>query len=392
MTDPLYYLADDLAYIEDVLYSSASYCFSEDLQERMDSLGLSAAALARRCLVSHTIVDRWRTGKARPNGKERFKELGMALGMDTEALNEFLLKNGYPGLYLKNPLDSAARLLLLQSSGVEDIVDLYRGLVKRLKLERLSTLNDETPFETAVMSRELQMAAENGKVSTWFEKFRRQFAGGGKTEKPDFRLARFLLLYLGDSNVHELVITGELPTALKNLLYPVLAGKTVTVRGLRDKLIAFGLYADMTEEEIDVMLRYARVLPFSEPSSSMDLAVLEAVRCAHGRCVLYELENLQRLLKLLDPPQDEYEELMLEQYRQRIGPVEQMASYYDSHPKTPEDVAFEEHYTSYADRGLMDYVHDVLVLLKEKGILDTTEKDSFLELICRNERGDTVWN
>ena len=114
MTDPLYYLADDLAYIEDVLYSSASYCFSEDLQERMDSLGLSAAALARRCLVSHTIVDRWRTGKARPNGKERFKELGMALGMDAEALNGFLLKNGYPGLYLKNPLDSAARLLLLQ--------------------------------------------------------------------------------------------------------------------------------------------------------------------------------------------------------------------------------------------------------------------------------------
>ena len=113
-----------------------------------------------------------------------------------------------------------------------------------------------------------------------------------------------------------------------------------------------------------------------------------------------KFSQVKRQIDLLDPenllashaPQDEYEALMLEQYRQRIGPVEQMASYYDSHPKTPEDVAFEEHYTSYADRGLMDYVHDVLVLLKDKGILDTTEKDSFLELICRNERGDTVWN
>ena len=392
MTDPLYYLADDLAYIEEVLSASAYYCFPGELQNRMNDRGLSASALARRCNVSHTIVDRWRTGKARPNGKERYKELGMALGMDTDELNEFLLKNGYPRLYLKNPLDSAARLLLLQSAGEDDIVELYRDLVKRLKLDRLTTLSDETPFATAVMSHELQIAAENGKASSWFEKFRHQFAGGAKTERPDLRLARFLLLYIGDNNVHELVVTGELPVSLKNLLYPILAGKAVNVKRLRDKLIAFGLYANMTEEEIDVMLRYARVLPFSESSSTLDLAVLEAVRCAHGRCILYELENVTRLIKRLDPPQDEYEGLMLEQYYQRIGAVEQMAVYYDSHPKTPEDIAFEEQYTSYADRGLMDYVHDVLVLLKEKGILDTAETESFLELISRNERGDTVWN
>jgi len=392
MFDALSVLSEDLDYLEEVLDASKAYCFSDELQSRMDELELSSSALAKRCLVSHTIVDKWRTGKARPNGKERCKELGMALGMDTEALDEFLLRNGYPRLYVKNPLDSAARLLLLQSAGESDVVKLYRALVKRLGLGNMDTLSDDTPFTTAVMSRELHEAADKGRASDWFEKYRHQFYGGGKTEKPDFQLVRFMLLYLGDSNVHELAVTGELPTTLKNILYPILAGKSVTVKRLREKLIAFGLYANMTEEEIDIMLRYARLRPFSEAVTTLDIAVLEAVRCAHGRCVLYELENVQRLIERLDPPRDDYEVLMLEQYRQRNEAVKQMAAYYDSHAKSPEDLAFEEHYTSYSDRGMMDYVHDMLLILKERKILDAAETESFLELITRNEKGDSIWN
>ena len=361
MYDELSILEDDLANIKEALEVFDSYSFSSDLRSRMASLGLSSSALAERCNVTHTVVDKWRSGKARPSGKERYKELGMALGMDTDSLNAFLLKNGYPALYVKNPLDSAARLLILQRAGAPDLVDLYRELVHRLKLDKLTTYSDRTLYETTVMSMELKNAAQNGHPSTWFEQFRHQFAGSAKTELPDLRLARFLLLYLGDKNIHELSVTGDLPPVLQNILYPVLAGKAVTVKRLREKLISFGLYANMKEEEIDLMLRWARLLPLSEPVSSLDFAVF----------------------RRLNPPQDEFEKLMLSQYCRRAEVVEPMASYYERYPKGPLDKAFEERYTAYSDRGVMDYVHDLLAALIEQEGLGA-EAEAFLKMISRS--------
>ena len=383
MYELLSVLEDDLADIKEGMEVFDSYSFSKDLQSRMVSLDLSSSALAERCRVTHTIVDKWKSGKARPSGKERYKELGMALGMDTESLNAFLLKNGYPSLYVKNPLDSAARLLILQSAGASDLVEMYRELVHRLKLDKLTSYSDKTLYETTVMSMELKNAAQNGHASTWFANFRHQFAGSAKTELPDLRLARFLLLYLGERNVHELAVAGDLPPVLQNILYPVLAGKAVTVKRLREKLIAFGLYANMKEEEIDLMLRWARVMPISEPVTSLDFAVLAALRCAHDRYVFYEAENLRRIIRSLSPPQDEFETLMLSQYCRRAEVVEPMAYYYEKYPKSPLDRAFEERYTSYSDRGVMDYVHDLLAELIRQGTLDA-EAESFLKMISRS--------
>ena len=364
MDDVIPILEDDLANIAEALEAFDSYSFSKDLQSRMASLGLSSSALAERCRVTHTIVDKWRSGKARPSGKERFKELGMALEMDTDSLNAFLLRNGYPALYVKNPLDSAARLLILQSAGAPDLVELYRMLVHRLKLDNLTTYSDRTFYETTVMSMELRNAAQNGHASTWFANYRRQFAGSAKTEMPDLRLARFLLLYLGEKNIHELAVTGDLPPVLQNILYPVLAGKAVTVKRLREKLIAFGLYANMREEEIDLMLRWARVLPLSY--------------------IFYERDNLQQIIRRLNPPQDEFETLMLSQYLRRAEVVEPMASYYEKYPKSPLDIAFEERYTAYSDRGVIDYVHDLLAALIGQGCPDAGEAEVFLKMISRS--------
>ena len=171
----------------------------------------------------------------------------MALGMDSEELNKFLLQNGYPKLYLKNPPDSAARLLLINSTGRANIVGVYRELVERLGLSRLATVDEEMPLYTAVMSADLKRAAGDGQISRWFRIYKGQFSGNGKTKPPDIRLSRFLLLYMGDATIHEMTATGELLIYLRNLLYPLVAGREITVRFLREKLITFGLYTNMTE-------------------------------------------------------------------------------------------------------------------------------------------------
>ncbi len=392
MKDKYNILSDDLLSLEEILSGFDAYVFSEDVQAKMDAQGLSSVALGKRCLVSHTMIDRWRTGKAKPNGKERLKELGMALGMDAAKLDEFLLRNGYPRLYIKNPLDGAARLLLQNSAGAPDVVEMYRELTDRLGLFGVTTVEEEPPLATAFMSAELARAIENGTVSGWFERFRGQFAEGEKKQHTDLRLCRFLLLYLGDASIHELAVTGELNASLKNLLYPILAGKSVTVRYLREKLIAFGLYSNMTEDEIDIMLRCMKLQLLTEPVTALDMAVLGALRSAHERYPVYEQENLERVMGRLDPPQDSYDQQLLDQYRQRETVVRRMVEYYEKHPRTGEEQEFEKRYTSFSDHGVMDYVYDVLCCLIGRGSLSEGDAALLLGLIKRNENGSSTWN
>ncbi|SEP66547.1 hypothetical protein SAMN02910369_00409 [Lachnospiraceae bacterium NE2001] len=378
-------LSDDVAYIEEILSEFGAYHFEEDLRQRMDEESLSSSGLARRLFLSHTIIDKWRTGRAKPNGKERFKELGMALGLTASELDTFLLKNGYPRLYIRNPLDGAAKLLLERSAGNPDIVKMYRELVDRLGLSEYTTVYEEAPLATTAMSAALGEAVAEGNVSGWFEQFRSQFAGGEKTQHPGLNLCRFILLYMGDVSINELAVTGELPVTIKNILYPILGGKSVTVKNLREKLIAYGAYSDMTEDEIDVMLKCMKLQPITEPVTSLDMAVLSAIRCAHVRYPLYEEQNLTRIISRISPPQDAYDVELLETYMQREKVVSRMVEYYEKHQGTEEEKEFEQRYTSYADRGLMNYVYDVLISLVKKNCLSKSETGYILGLLKRNE-------
>ena len=385
-------LKEDIGQFYDSLEHCEAYSFSTDLRQRMDALGLSSSALGERAQVSHTIVDRWRQGKAKPNGKERMKELGMALGMDAGELDAFLYRNGYPKLYAKNPLDSAAKLLLLNSAGRADAVDMYRELIGRLGLADYAPPREAQPLKTSVLSAELRKAAGQGQVSGWFRAHEKNFTGGAKTLLPDMRIIRYVLLYIGEATVHEMAVTGELPAALKNILYPILGGRVVHMRGLREKLIAFGLYCNMTEDEVDALLACAKLRPLSEPLSRADLAVLSALREAHERYPVYEYENLKRIVKQLSASGELYERTLLPEYEARLQNAGQRAAYYEKAARTEDERLFEERYTSYSDRGVMDYMQDVLTLLCEEELLAKTEAMPLLALIRRTEAGASIWN
>ena len=96
-------LTDDIRQIREMLPEFTENGLADELERRIVARKLSSSELGRRCGVSHAIVDKWRKGSAKPNGKERMKELGMALGMGEEELNAFLYRNGYPALGSKNP-------------------------------------------------------------------------------------------------------------------------------------------------------------------------------------------------------------------------------------------------------------------------------------------------
>lgn len=75
-------LADDIEFIKQQLQDFSGYEFADDIASRMKILDLSKTALASRAQVSHVTVGKWLDKGAKPRGKERLKELGMALGMD----------------------------------------------------------------------------------------------------------------------------------------------------------------------------------------------------------------------------------------------------------------------------------------------------------------------
>lgn len=384
MTDAIrMLLADDIDMIRESIAAMDEYHFSEEVSSRMEALGLSASMLGKRCLVSHTIVDKWRQGKAKPNGKERMKEIGMALEMDLEALDAFLYNNGYPRLYVKNPLDSVARLLLLNSAGRSDIVDMYRELIEKLGLSGYAQSAKAVPLTTTAFSRDFYEAAGQGRISEWFRTHREHFVGDAKMQLPDIRLIRFILLYMGESSIHEMTVMGELPVTLKNLLYPLLSGKPVAVRRLREKLIAFGFYMNMTEEEIDLMLSYAKQRLITEPTSRLDMALLVALRYAHERYPLYESVNLAIIAGRLAASDEEFEQAMLPEYQARLTGAEQRAAYYFKKSRTEDERRFEEEYTSYSDRGVMDYIRDVLELLIADKTLEHEEIAPVWKLIQR---------
>lgn len=67
----------------------------------------------------------------------------------------------------------------------------------------------------------------------------------------------------------------------------------------------------------------------------------------------------------------------------RLHNARQRAAYYEANANTPDARLFEQLYTSYADRGVMDYVHDILCLLCEEKRLTEAEVKPISELIRR---------
>jgi hypothetical protein len=289
-------------------------------------------------------------------------------------------------------LDSAAKLLLLNSAGRADVVDMYRELIGRLGLTDYAPPTEAQPLKTSVLSAELMEAARQGQVSGWFRAHEKNFTGDAKKLLPDMRIIRYLLLYLGESTVHEMAVTGELPVTLKNILYPLIGGRAVHVRGLREKLIAFGLYCNMTEDEIDVLLAYAKLRPISEPISRADLAVLSVLREAHERYPFYEYENVKRIVEQLSASKELYDRTLLPEYEARLQNAGQRTAYYEKAVRTEDERLFEERYTSYSDKGVMDYVRDVLASCARKNCWTKPRAMSLLELIQRTEAGVSMWN
>ena len=425
------FIKKDLDEIKEALSVLGTYSFAEDLDRRMEALGLSSSELARRLpnartgkgTVTHTAVDNWRKGEDRPNGRERFKVIGMALGMSMDELSALLLHNGYAGLYVKNPWDAAAMATILEAEEPDGIVRAYLDSLQRWGFDDSYVVEDHEPLSTTFFYAALLRAEDEGELTAWFRVHRegRHFVadakkrmlvvdrprlasllieggdspvGGTASEMPGNILYRFMSLYMRKPNINSLIVEGGMPASLRGFLSSIKSGKAVTERFMREKLIAYGLYCNMTVEEIDVLLGCARLQWLAESSAAPDRVVLIAVQSAHARYQLYEYENVCRVTERLEErirngDSDELDEALLVEFKRRkmeiddTGLIKGYCARCAKDDLSPEERDFL-YYTEYEDRGLMDYVHDLVLKLTAEGALSRNETEVLLLHTRRN--------
>jgi transcriptional regulator with XRE-family HTH domain len=379
MEDIFHILVDDIELIEEQLQEFSSYNFAEDIAARMKDMGISSSSLATRANVSHVAVGKWVNKGAKPQGKERFKELGMALGMDEKQLNTFLLANCYPRLYMKNPLDAACRFVLSKAAGNENVVKIYNEFANIYNYNTFTLHKEPMDMYTAELSRNIGNINTIENLEAWMRENSKYFRAFNKSYIPHNELIRFILLYIGEQSINDLYITGELPVTVKNLLYPLIAQDEIVVKGLRAKLIVFGLYQNMNEYEIDIMLSITKLQPITEPLEKVDNALLTALRCAHERYPYFELNNAQKALENLED--NEMPELRGFFHEQKLRASELVDYYEKDGIKSEHDLMFEENYTDYADSGILKYIRDIFEVLVTDGLLKKTETAEYVSLM-----------
>ena len=392
-------LEDDLLMVREALEGFGSYRFSDVLIERMAAEGLSASELARRCRVSHAAIGKWRSGGAKPVGKERVKEAGLALSMDEDGIGALLLSMGYAGLYEKNPLDNACIFTIRKKP--EDPVGFYRDVVEQFRLKEAQPSPRRKSLSTSDVRKSFAQVYTESSFSDWLSRYADSFSAFAKTVLPNKELILYALLFLGGASINEMYATGELPVSIRNLLYPLIAGSEIGQKGLREKLVAFGLLRNMPEEEIDRLLRLAKLRAFSRPRTRCETAALTAVRCAHSRYAAYEYECIGRVCAILGAlleneeavpggaaPTDSmtkrrtfYYGLRLE-LLPRVEMARMLADNYERPGHRGEaEKLFEEAYTEAGANCLAHYVRDVLHILTEDGDVEPEEAEGLLELL-----------
>jgi len=342
---------------------SEIYNFAKDIDEFRKARGLAVNGVANLLgMKNHTTAAQWFNGETKPNGRETLKELGFVLGMNEDELNNMLLNMGYPGLYVKNPLDAALRFLLPYSAGNANPVNIYTQMLQDCHLKNYEP-NRPEPALTPDMSldfRKMKEDVESDKLTDkfirWLEKNKRYFRSYDGGYIPHEQLTKFINLYMNGTSTNEFYINLDLPTTIRNMLNPINASRKVFVRTLRAKLIVFGLYMNMTEREIDFMLKTTKLQLISSPSTRADCIIGEALKLAYDRYPASALENAETALENLEEIKniDSNWEKELKEFFE-----EQKKDANERSEGKPIDETFRTEYTYYGGNSLLQYILDI---------------------------------
>jgi hypothetical protein len=318
-------------------------------------------------------------------------------------LNDLLLVLGYTRLYPKSPLDGACIFILNRPGGIVSPLEEYRGFIKKWRIKDIPLEKNRKTIQTAVLRKRLARALTGEEFDAWLRENLTHFSVSVDTLLPKTELQTYIKLLLGGDSINRQYQHRLIPKVIRDWLYPMTAGKELTQKELREKLIAFAFFKNMTIKDINYMLDLAGLRKFSYPENRYEAALLAAAALAHDRFPPYEDDCLgcvifPELEKILKHYSEKEKSALTETEIRRIAFCEKTrddilnridetwraSQQYQSRPHDETEKTFEKYYTDREldySRCLAVYIRDLTGVLINAGIVSEKEAPSFIALL-----------
>lgn len=249
--------------------------WSVKISEILEKNQYSQARLAQLCGVSKASVLKWVRGSV-PQSREMFIKIGFAAHYNLEEMNRFLQRYGrYPGLYPKCAEDSVY-IFVLNSEVIEHTYESCVAVMNKVSECLLKDSNDsiiENVETTMVMEKLLSikeleelknfLSQNSSMFKTSFENFYEYVKAFVRNNNSS---------YIDDDNldnINMLADTLEWSSSLRKCVYSIYKKEWFP---LRSKVISLGVRLNMNLDEINQMLKYAKMEP---------LYVMNPVECIY---------------------------------------------------------------------------------------------------------------
>lgn len=245
------------------------------IREILETNNYSQANLASLCGVSRATVLKWVRGSI-PQSREMFIRIGFAAKYDYDEMNKFLQRYGrYPGLYPKTPEDSIY-IFVLKSDTMEHSFSTCAAIIEEVE-EELKTINNKRKeeiekiekemkdenFNTEIIMNRLLSIKEKEELELFIKENRDVYATSFDKfycfVKDFVRKNNESFLYNNNpDSINMLADTLGWSSSLKHCLYQVYRGEWFPTR---NKVISLGIRLNMTLQNINDMLKLAKMEP-----------------------------------------------------------------------------------------------------------------------------------
>lgn len=307
--------------------SSQKELFVEKLNEIMKENGYSQADIARLCGVSRASVLKWVRGSL-PQSREMFIRIGFAAHYDLKQMNQFLQRYGrYPALYPKTPEDSVY-IFVLNSDKIEHSyitceailasIDAYlkaekSGKSKSKKPSIEDSSNTSEDFKTELIMDRLTMISEVEELKNFVAENSEMFASSF-SKFYDFVIEfvhRNNDSYIDNNNLDNINLLADTlgwSSSLRKCVYSIYKNEWFP---LRNKVISLGLHLNMNLDEINSMLKLAKMEPLYV-INPMECIIIYAVMDAELSDEIYDgtddlYNHVIEVMEALEIDDGEYE-------------------------------------------------------------------------------------
>lgn len=235
----------------------------ELINEILTTNNMSQSELAKKCGVSRTSVLNWVRGSI-PQNRDMFIRIGFAAGYNIDEMNYFLKRYGrYPELYSKS-LEDSIYMFVLNSDEIEHSYEACKTVFDRIETalgDRKEKVANNTSVETVVFTGYVMNISAVSELKDFIVKYKAVY------QEAYFKFYEFVKDHVRDNNasyidinnlenIHNLAEILGWSSSLKKVIYSIFKGNWIP---RRDKVISLGLSLNMTIDEINEMLKLAKM-------------------------------------------------------------------------------------------------------------------------------------